>query len=77
MGILKKLGKPDKQSHPYDLADYVSARDFCQLIDCALTAELKESFLLVNGISNTPFPHLDIDQARVAIGYHPQDNAFE
>ncbi|MEG0267184.1 MAG: NAD(P)-dependent oxidoreductase [Carnobacterium sp.] len=77
IGNFKESGKPNKQSPPYDLADFISARDLCHLIDCTLIAELKEPFLLVNGISNNTFPRLDIDQARVTIGYHPQDNAFE
>lgn len=69
--------KPDKHTHPYGLADFISARDLCHLIDCALATDLDEPFLLVNGISNNTFPRLDIEQARVTIGYHPQDNAFE
>lgn len=77
IGDFKESGKLDKQADPYDLTDFISARDFCHLIDCTLTAKLKEPFLLVNGISNNTFPRLDIDQARVKIGYCPQDNAFD
>lgn len=62
---------------PAAMADYLSGRDMCHLVDCCLTATLKEPFLLVNGISNNTFPRLDIDQARVDIGYQPKDNAFK
>ncbi|WP_106450855.1 NAD-dependent epimerase/dehydratase family protein [Trichococcus alkaliphilus] len=59
-----------------DLAEYVSPRDLCHLIDCALNATLVEPFLLVNGLSDNRFPRLDISQARTAIGYRPLDDAF-
>lgn len=58
------------------LAEYLSPRDLCHLVDCALKAELAEPFLLVNGVSDNRFPRLDISQARTAIGYRPQDDAF-
>ena len=58
------------------LAEYLSPRDLCQLVDCALTATLQEPFLLVNGLSDNRFPRLDILQARTTIGYKPQDDAF-
>lgn len=77
IGDFKESGKPDLNAGPDGLANFLSARDFCHLIDCTLSADLQEPFLLVNGISNNTFPRLDIDQARVAIGYQPQDNAFE
>lgn len=59
------------------LATHLSKRDMCQLIDCCLTAELKEPFLLVNGVSNNRFPRMDISQAYFDIGYAPQDDAFK
>lgn len=59
------------------LAMYLSNDDMCHLIDCCLNAELKEPALVVNGISNNSFLRLDIDQARVAIGYQPKDDAFK
>lgn len=77
IGDFKKEGELDSNSGPEGMANFLSARDFCHLIDCTLTAELQEPFLLVNGISNNTFPRLDIDQARVALGYHPQDDAFQ
>ena len=58
------------------LAEYLSPRDLCHLVDCALKAKLVEPFLLVNGLSDNRFPRLDISQARTAIGYRPLDDAF-
>ncbi|MEK6189792.1 MAG: NAD(P)-dependent oxidoreductase, partial [Carnobacterium alterfunditum] len=62
---------------PGAMSDYLSSRDMCHLIDCCLTATLKQPFLLVNGVSNNTFPRLDIDQARVDIGYQPKDDGFK
>lgn len=67
----------DSDADVSGLAMYLSNRDMCHLIDCCLKAELKEPALVVNGLSNNTFPRLDIDQARVAIGYQPKDNAFK
>lgn len=59
------------------MATYFSARDMNHLIDCCLAAELEEPFLLINGISNNTFNRLSFEEARVKLGYQPQDNAFE
>lgn len=59
------------------MAMYLSKRDMNHLIDCCLEAEMKEPFLLVNGISNNAFPRLSLEEARVKLGYNPQDDAFE
>lgn len=59
------------------MAMYLSKRDMNHLIDCCLKAEMKEPFLLVNGISNNAFPRLSLEEARVKLGYNPQDDAFE
>lgn len=67
----------DPDSDFYGMAMYFSERDMNHLIDCCLTAKLEEPYLLVNGISNNSFPRLDIDSARVKLGYEPEDNAFE
>jgi uronate dehydrogenase len=58
------------------LSEYLSPRDLCHLIQCALKVTLTEPFLLVNGLSNNRFPRLDISQARAAISYQPRDDAF-
>ena len=59
------------------MSTYFSKRDMNRLIDCCLEAELNEPFLLVNGISNNSFPRLSLEEARVNLGYKPQDDAFE
>lgn len=59
------------------MAMYLSKRDMNHLIDRCLEAEMKEPFLLVNGISNNAFPRLSLEEARVKLGYNPQDDAFE
>lgn len=59
------------------MAMYLSKRDMNHLIDCCLEAEMIEPFLLVNGISNNAFPRLSLEEARVKLGYTPQDDAFE
>lgn len=59
------------------LATHISKRDMCHLIDRCLEAELREPFMLVNGLSNNRFPRMDISQAYFDIGYQPQDDAFK
>lgn len=67
--------KPDSDFHTMGM--YFSVRDMNHLIDCCLKADMEEPYLLVNGVSNNSFPRLDIESARVKLGYHPLDNAFE
>lgn len=67
----------DPDSDFNGMAMYFSAKDMNHLMDCCLDATLEEPYLLVNGLSNNTFPRLDIDSARVKLGYQPQDNAFE
>lgn len=67
----------EADSSPSIHAMYLSSRDFCQLIDCCLTADLEEPSLVVNGLSANTFPRLNIDSARVKLGYAPQDDAFK
>lgn len=59
------------------MAMYLSKRDMNHLIDCCLEADLKEPFLIVNGISKNSFPRLSYEEAQVQLGYEPQDDAFE
>lgn len=69
--------KIDPNADTRALAAYFSAKDMNHLIDCCLGATLEEPYLLVNGLSNNTFPRLDIESARVKLGYKPEDNAFE
>ncbi|WP_208559256.1 NAD-dependent epimerase/dehydratase family protein [Marinilactibacillus kalidii] len=72
---------PDESVDPeadfYSRGTFFSYKDMNHLVDCCLQAALDEPYLLVNGISNNSFPRLDIDQARVKLGYQPTVNAFE
>lgn len=67
----------DKNADKNGMAMYLSKRDMNHLIDCCLEAELEEPFLLVNGISKNSFPRLSYEEARVKLGYEPQDDAFK
>lgn len=77
IGDFKPDGKIDNDADPEGLAMFLSPKDACHLIDCALTAKLTDPYLLVNGLSNNTFLRLDIDHAKVTLGYHPQDDAFK
>lgn len=59
------------------MAMYLSKDDMNRLIDRCLEADMQEPFLVVNGISKNTFPRLANDEARVKLGYDPQDDAFE
>jgi len=53
---------------------WLSDRDFLHLMDCCLTAELREPFVIVNGMSNNTGMRWDLNDTRATIGYHPQDD---
>lgn len=67
----------DKDADKNGMAMYFSAKDMNHLVDCCLEATLEEPFLIVNGISKNTFPRLSYEEARVKLGYQPQDDAFE
>ena len=67
----------DKNADKNGMAMYLSKRDMNHLIDCCLEAELDEPFLMINGISKNAFPRLSYEEAKVKLGYEPQDDAFE
>jgi len=73
--------KPDnelaEEADEHGKAMYFSKDDMNRLIDRCLEADLKEPILIVNGISKNTFPRLSFEEARVELGYEPQDNAFE
>lgn len=73
----KKDGELDPEADENGMANYFSERDMNHLIDCCLEAELEEPLLVVNGISNNTFLRLSYEEARVKLGYQPQDDAFE
>lgn len=53
---------------------WLSDRDFLHLMDCCLTAELPEPFLIVHGMSNNTGMRWDLSSTTRAIGYQPQDD---
>ncbi len=53
---------------------WLSDRDFLHLMDCCLTAELREPFVIVNGMSNNSGMRWDLTGTEEAIGYRPQDD---
>lgn len=53
---------------------WLSNRDFCRLMECCLTAELQEPYLLVNGMSNNRDMRWDLEPVRRLLGYEPQDD---
>lgn len=66
-----------KDADKNGMAMFLSKRDMNHLINCCLEAELKEPFLIINGISKNSFPRLSYEEAHVQLGYEPQDDAFE
>ncbi len=58
-----------------DLSAWLSHRDATHLIDRAIQAEIKGSFI-AHGISNNRFKRLDLTETCNVLGYAPQDDAF-
>lgn len=67
----------DKHADKNGMAMYLSKDDMNHLIVCCLQAELKEPFLIVNGISKNSCPRLSYEEARKMLGYEPKDDAFK
>jgi nucleoside-diphosphate-sugar epimerase len=69
-------------NHPSTLPDdwarslWLSDRDFVQLVDRALWAELDAGFLVVNGVSRNRVGRWPIDRAIEAIGFDPLDDSY-
>jgi NAD+ dependent glucose-6-phosphate dehydrogenase len=53
---------------------WLSNRDFCQLMECCLVADLPERFLIVNGMSANTGMRWDIEPTRRILGYRPLDD---
>jgi uronate dehydrogenase len=53
---------------------WLSNRDFCQLMERCLVAELPERFVVVNGMSDNAGMRWDIEQTRRLLGYQPEDD---
>lgn len=57
------------------LDTFISRRDLNQLIQKSIDAE-NVTFAILHGLSNNRFKRLDISDARVLVGYDPQDDAW-
>jgi uronate dehydrogenase len=52
---------------------WLSNRDFCQLMECCLTASLDRRFALINGMSQNRGMRWDLESARRLVGFCPVD----
>ncbi len=57
------------------LDDFVSERDLTQLLQRCIDAE-DLPFAILHGVSDNRFKRLDISDARMLVGYAPQDNSL-
>jgi uronate dehydrogenase len=53
---------------------WLSNRDFCQLMDRCITADLRVRFAVVNGMSANTGMRWDIEYTRQLLGYAPRDD---
>lgn len=53
---------------------WLSNRDYCQLMERCLIAELPERFIVINGMSDNRGMRWDIEYTRRLVGYRPQDD---
>jgi len=53
---------------------WLSNRDYCQLMERCLVAELPERFVVVNGMSDNTGMRWDLEDPRRILGYQPQDD---
>jgi uronate dehydrogenase len=53
---------------------WLSNRDFCRLMECALTADLATPFAVVNGMSGNTGMRWDLTATRELLGYEPLDD---
>lgn len=68
----ERTGEPEINT----MSEYLSKDDMNRLIDCCIAAELREPFLIVDGISNNTRLRLSNEKARVTPGYEPRDDAI-
>ncbi|MBM4055160.1 MAG: NAD(P)-dependent oxidoreductase [Planctomycetes bacterium] len=53
---------------------WLSNRDFCQLMDCCIEAEISDNFTVLNGMSANAGMRWDIGYTKKMIGYRPVDD---
>ena len=67
----------DRPRPPQGADIYVSQRDIVQMFECCVNAPDDLRFDIFYGMSNNDYRWVDIDHAREAIGFVPQDRAEE
>ncbi len=55
---------------------WLSNRDYCQLMERCISADLSERFVVVNGMSANRGMRWDIEKTQRLLGYEPQDDVF-
>jgi nucleoside-diphosphate-sugar epimerase len=79
IGWVWRAGPNEPQNLPAERGEWfrlmwLSDRDYLELMDCCLSAELPEPFVIVNGMSaNTGMPW-DLEPGRRFLGYDPKDD---
>lgn len=75
-GKLERGSEAYRQEVRRKKAMWHSRRDFVREIECCLTDDHVD-FGIFSGVSDNDRRWFDLEHARTAIGYHPQDNAEE
>ena len=65
----------DRPREPRHFATFLTHRDLVHLVRCAIEASDDVRFGIFYGVSDNTWRFWDIDDARAAIGYSPQDDA--
>jgi NAD+ dependent glucose-6-phosphate dehydrogenase len=68
--------KPDMMPEEFDKwfkAMWISNSDLCQLIEKCITVELRDQFTIINGMSNNSPMIWDLEEAKKAVGYAPEE----
>lgn len=72
IGTVNAANRP---TNPRQFATLLTHRDLLHLVHCCLTAPDSLRFGVFYGVSANTWRFWDIDEARTAIGYRPQDDA--
>lgn len=56
---------------------WLSNRDFCQLMERCINADMETNFAVINGMSNNTGMRWDLAYARQLVGYEPQDDVVQ
>ena len=76
IGWVRRRDSPDlRPDHPY-LSFVLTYEDLGQLVEKSIQAPDTLRFGIFHGVSNNRWKRLDISDARVVLGYEPQDDAF-